>query len=167
MKLIKAKYPLGDDVVDIDVELNCENHGRVKMNRKSAHLIAPSSGRRAQGVSRPSADAPEGSRAAEEAPKKRSWIKHALEKVLCMNIALHKENHAAYCERRIIVKNQQKIMAALNLPPPPPNEAVQPLVAYKNWNNKYVDWDHHMPEEDDIETGSEAEEDESEATASE
>ena len=41
MKLIKAKYPFDDDVVDIDVDLNCETHGRVKMNRKQAHLVAP------------------------------------------------------------------------------------------------------------------------------
>ena len=81
-----------------------------------------------------------------------------------MNVALHKENHAAYCEHRIIIKNQQKIMTALNLSPPPPNEAVQPRVTYKHWNNKYVDWDHEVPEEEDIETGSE--EEESEATAS-
>ena len=38
MKLIKAKYPFSDDVTDPDVELTCETHGRVKMNRKSAHL---------------------------------------------------------------------------------------------------------------------------------
>ena len=84
-----------------------------------------------------------------------------------MNVHIHKENYTAYCERRIIMQNQQQIMAQLNMPPPPPEHAIQPQVAYKNWNNKYVDWDHHVPEEDDIETDSEAEEDESEATASE
>ena len=88
MMLIKAKYPFDGVVEDIDVELNCETHGRVKMNRKSAHLTTTTSGRRAPGasssgrhaphVSCPSASAPESSSAAADAPKKRPWIKRVL-----------------------------------------------------------------------------------------
>ena len=81
-----------------------------------------------------------------------------------MNVAIHKENHAAYCERRVIMQNQEKIMAALNLPPPPPGQGVQPRVAYKNWNSKYVNWDCEVSEDDDRESGTE---EDSEETASE
>ena len=102
--------------------------------------------------------------AAEKAPKKRSWVKRALQKILCMNVALHKENHTAYCERRIIIRNQEKIMAALKLPSPSPDEEVQPRVSYKHWNNKYVNWDCEVSEDDDRESGTE---EDSEATASE
>ena len=94
MMLIKSKYPFDDDVVDMDVELNSETHGVVKMNRKHAHLVPSSSARPARGGTRPSAAIPEGSRSAEGAPKKRPWAKCALEKILCMNVAIHKENHA-------------------------------------------------------------------------
>ena len=111
------------------------------MNRKLAHLVAPSSACRTRGGSHPTSYAPEGSCAAEKAPKKRSWVKRAFDKILCMNVALHKENHAAYCELRIIIKNQEKIMADMNLPPPLPDEVVQPRVAYKHYNNKCVNWD--------------------------
>ena len=61
-------------------------------------------------------------------------------------------------------------MTRLNMPPPPKEHAIQPEVAYKHWNNKHVDWDHYVPEDDETETGSEAEEAEeaeSEATESE
>ena len=90
MMLIKSKYPFDDDVVDMDAELDCEAHGVVKMNRKHAHHVAPPSARNARSGDRPSSDAPEGSGAAKKAPKKRSWIKRAIEKVLCMNVAIHK-----------------------------------------------------------------------------
>ena len=76
-----------------------------------------------------------------------------------MNVAIHKENHAAYCECRVFLQNQEKIMAALNFPPP--EQFVQPLVAYKNWNNKYVNWDCEVLEDDDRESGTE---EDSEAT---
>ena len=41
---------------------------------------------------------------------------------------------------------------------------MQPLVAYKNRNNKYVNWDCEVLEDDDRESGTE---EDSEATASE
>ena len=94
-------------------------------------------------------------------------MKRAFEKLFCMNVHIHKENYSAYRERRIIMENQQKIMAQLNMPSPPPEHTIEPPVAYKNWNNRHVDWDHFVPEDDEIETGSEAEEVDSEATESE
>ena len=51
-------------------------------------------------------------------------------------------------------------MAALNLPPPA--QPTQPLVAYKHWNNKYVNWDCEVSEDEEFGT-----EEDSEATASE
>ena len=43
MKLIKAKYPFDDDdVLDVDVALDCEMHKWVRMHKKNAHISLPS-----------------------------------------------------------------------------------------------------------------------------
>ena len=55
-------------------------------------------------------------------------------------------------------------MAAMNLPPPLPDQTVQPRVAYKNWNNEYMNWDCEVSEDDNREYGTE---EDSEETASE
>ena len=81
--------------------------------------------------------------------------------VLCMNVAIHKENYHGYVERHTILQNQQQIMAHLQMPPPPPAQQIQPLVHYKHWNIKFVDWTIDVPEDED------SEEEESEATTSE
>ena len=56
-------------------------------------------------------------------------------------------------------------MASLHMPPPPPEQTVQHRITYKNWNNKYVNWDCEVSEDDKRDSGTE--EEDSEGTASE
>ena len=99
------------------------------MNRKSAHLSrGASSASRAPPSSRVPPCAPEGSSSEGAARPKRSWVKRAIEKILCMNVAIHKENYHGYVERHTILQNQQQIMAHLQMPPPPTSGSLLPFL---------------------------------------
>ena len=83
-------------------------------------------------------------------PKKRTWYMRAIEKILCMNVAIHKENYGAYKSRHAILTNQVKIRTALKVTPPKTPAA---LVDYTEWHSKKVSWtedvsSHESDEED-------------------
>ena len=67
--------------------------------------------------------------------KKRSWYMRAIEKILCMNVVVYKENYGAYKSRHAILTNQVQIMTALKFNPP---KAPAPLVDYDKWHTKNI-----------------------------
>jgi hypothetical protein len=84
--------------------------------------------------------------------KKLSWWKRTL---LCMNIAIHKENHGAYVREKHILSNQNmmiKEMRKINngnvTPPPEEDEAGNPVlsssssdtVPIQHWNQDIFPW---------------------------
>ena len=69
-----------------------------------------------------------------------------------MNVCLHKENHQAYKERKLIISNQHKLYKVLEkkkdkTPPPfvednPPTDSSESekTVSYDRWHNKQFPW---------------------------
>ena len=73
--------------------------------------------------------------------------------MLCLNVAIHKENFEAYKKRKIIIDNQQKLFKELEKKkdgtPPPYVEEVPPVVSssseaktvsYADWNADLFSW---------------------------
>jgi hypothetical protein len=96
--------------------------------------------------------------------KKLSWWQHTL---LCMNVAIHKENHAAYEERKAIIHNQQSLLREIQLIQDPTAQLShvpeQPTyIPYDQWqDDNGVDWAQleALAQGDDIEEVSEDDED--------
>jgi hypothetical protein len=74
--------------------------------------------------------------------KKLSWWQRTL---LCMNVAIHKENYAAYEERKAIIHNQQSLFREIQLVQDP-SARLSPVdeptyIPYARWqDDNGVDW---------------------------
>jgi hypothetical protein len=67
--------------------------------------------------------------------KKLSWWQHTL---LCMNVAIHKENYAAYEERKAIIHNQKSLFREIQLVQDP-SAQLSPIPAEPNYT-PYAQW---------------------------
>jgi hypothetical protein len=96
--------------------------------------------------------------------KKLSWWQRTL---LCMNVAIHKENYAAYEERSAIIHNQQSLLREIQLIQDPtaqlsPVPEQPTYIPYAKWqDDNGVDWAQleALSQDDDIEEVSEDDED--------
>ena len=55
-----------------------------------------------------------------------------------MGSCLHREDYAMYEQNHAILTNESAMMAHLKMPNPP--SAPPPLVEYKHWNTRGIDW---------------------------
>ena len=89
--------------------------------------------------------------------KKLTWFERVM---ICMNVCLHKENHQAYKERKLIISNQHKLYKELEkkrdtTPPPLPPPRIgketeqdssskssesEKTVSYDAWHAKQFPW---------------------------
>ena len=82
--------------------------------------------------------------------KKLSWFKRTM---LCLNIAIQKENYAAHKERKLIIANQRWLFKESEkkkdgTPPPfvednplEPSTESEKTVSYEKWNSDLFPWD--------------------------
>jgi len=152
MKLIKTKFPFGDhDVLNPDAALGCDIvHKPVTMHKKVAHLnLNKDKGPMATDDGASGSHIPSDPRVKKPGqPKQRTWAQRALDKILRMNVCLHKENYQASVERHQGLMNDYKIMQHLKVPdcPPPP----PPHLPYDQWNTRAVQWTSLVPNDAEL-----------------
>ena len=98
----------------------------------------------------PPRDVGKGKEVVQREMKNLSWFKRTM---LCMNIAIHKENYVAHKERKLIIANQHRLFKELEKKkdgtpppfvednPPEPSTESEKTVSYEKWNSDLFPWD--------------------------
>lgn len=116
---------------DMDMDMDDTGGARRSTRRSTSHARRSNST-----ADRPHMPRTDSRSSAAKEVKKLNWFQRVM---LCMNMNIHKEQYAAYTERRTILHNQEILMAQSRgeseRPPSPPSPT-----PYHMWNTSEVDW---------------------------